>query len=131
MPPAVPPPAPKHILVIDDDPGVRFVLEAMLRRLGFTPLLAASGQEGLALLRDHAASVDCTLVDDTMSEWNGAETRARIRAEFPRAAVLLMSGHYEEAPEGGSEQFLHKPFTMLELESALARKIAARSTAEE
>ena len=108
----------RHVLVIDDDPGVRFVLGEMVRRLGFASLLAGNGREGLDLQRAHAASIDCTLVDVTMAEWDGAETRARIRAEFPRAAVLLMSGRVDG--RGNAGDFLCKPFTLRELERALS-----------
>jgi CheY-like chemotaxis protein len=118
-------PAPRHILVIDDDPAVRAVIGSMVQRFGFTPLLAEDGIEGLELLRRHATSVDCTLVDVTLPKWSGAETRERIRHEFPRAPVILISGHADMAPAGGGT--LLKPFTWRELQSAVARVIAARA----
>jgi CheY-like chemotaxis protein len=127
MPAADLPPTPRHVLVIDDDPGVRLVLGAMVRQLGFVPLLAGSGLEGLALLRAHATSVGCTLIDLTMPEWNGTETRARILAEFPRVPVLLMSGLGERDVAGDVEELLLKPFTTRELETALARKLVRGS----
>ncbi len=113
-----------HVLVIDDDPGVRFVLGAMVRRLGFSPLLAANGPEGLELLREHATQVACTLVDLTMPDWNGLETRERIRAELPGAPVLLMTGHAEDAPGATAGELLRKPFTSQELGAALAKGAA-------
>ena len=46
---------PHTILIVDDDPVQRRLLEAMVRRFGYEPVIAADGAEALANLRGRAA----------------------------------------------------------------------------
>lgn len=113
------------VLVVDDEPGVREVAGAMLRRAGLFVLLAADGAEAVEQYRSHAASIDAVLLDLTMPRMGGAEAFEAIRAIRPDARVILTSGYSEE--EAGSRfvgrglaGFLQKPFTGDELAAAVS-----------
>ncbi|MEM6945305.1 MAG: ATP-binding protein, partial [Pseudomonadota bacterium] len=74
-----------RVLVIDDVETNRFVARLMLEPVGAIVSEAASGAEGLALLREQ--DFDLALVDLHMPDLDGIETVRRLRAE-PRSAAL-------------------------------------------
>ncbi len=102
------------VLVIDDEDGVRRVVEAMLEQAGLRVLCAADGAEGIALLRSHGVGrVDLVLLDVTMPGLNGADTFERLREIDANVPVMVISGHAEHdaRPIGdGRTRFLAKPF---------------------
>jgi len=113
------------VLVVDDEPGVRAVTAAMLRRAGLEVIVASDGVEGVAAYRDRADVIDVVLLDLTMPRMGGAEAFERIRAIRPEARVILTSGYSEE--EAGSRfvgrglaGFLQKPFTTDDLAGAVS-----------
>ena len=119
------------VLVIDDEPGVRAVAGAMLRRAGLEVVSAADGVEGVAVFRERANAIDVVLLDLTMPRMGGAETFEAIREIRPDARVILTSGFSEE--EAGSRfvgrglaGFIQKPFTADDLASAIAAALENR-----
>ncbi len=78
----------KRILVVDDNPTSRRLLEVLLMKWGFRQGLASSGSETLAELTTAARKChpyDLALLDDEMPDMNGGELAARIKAD-PRIA---------------------------------------------
>ena len=113
------------ILVVDDEAMIRSVTERVLKRLGYTVLMAADGVEGLQTFRDHSEEIDCVLLDLTMPRMNGEELFHAIHALKPEAHVILMSGYTEEDATGhigvhGLAGFLQKPFTINELRDKIS-----------
>ena len=84
------------VLVIDDEDYMLDVVRAILEIHGHTPLLARSGEEGIALLRLHGKAIDLVLLDLTMPGLGGMETYRRLREVEPGVAVVLTSGFAEE-----------------------------------
>ena len=78
------------VLVIDDDPGIRDSLEALLEVHGFQVALARNGRQGLAAFRKIAP--DLVLTDIMMPEQDGFETIMQMRMERPAAKIVAMSG---------------------------------------
>ena len=112
------------VLVVDDQRSVRITTAHLLEELGYEVREAGSGSEALAVYRAHSAEIDVVLLDMTMPDQSGVETFERLKAEFPEACVLLMSGYGEsEATQGllerGLAGFLQKPFTPEQLARAL------------
>jgi PAS domain S-box-containing protein len=108
------------VLVIDDEPLVRKTLSRLLAGMGLTPVVAASGAEGLALLADRH-DVAVALVDLSMPEMSGAEVLARIGALRPGLPVFVVSGWVADPDAlGAARGVIQKPFTTKDLTDALA-----------
>jgi PAS domain S-box-containing protein len=104
------------VLVVDDEPLIRRVVEQMLTGAGFRPLLAGSGAEALELLADPSAAAEVALVilDLSMPGLSGQALRERIREIAPRARVLYFSGYAFDAPDA-ADAVLEKPTTEAQL----------------
>lgn len=102
------------ILVVDDDPLVRRVVQRALERAGYRVLTADHGAAGLARL-DLDPDVVLLVSDVMMDDMVGSELAAEARARRPDLAVVYMSGEtLENLPLVGidaqREAFLAKPF---------------------
>ncbi len=102
-----------HVLVVDDEPGLRRGLARILTARGYTVGQAEDGQAGLSYLADHAP--DVALVDITMPRLSGLELLAEAKAKRPETEIIMMTAHggVEEAVQAvklGAYQFLTKPF---------------------
>jgi len=85
-----------RIIVIDDEEDIRVALKTVLERAGFNVEVAATGDEGLELLRDRSA--DLVIVDVIMPGKDGVATVYDIRMEFPNTKIIVMSGGGNVAP---------------------------------
>jgi CheY-like chemotaxis protein len=103
------------VLVVDDDEGVRELLDVTLRRAGLSVLLARDGREGVDLFRRHADEIRAVVLDRTMPDIGGEDAFDEIRRIRPDARIMLISGYSEERAawhfiDKGLDAFLHKPF---------------------
>ena len=112
------------ILVAEDEPGLRQIIQRALTRYGYHVLLASDGTEALAVEQRHAAPIDLLLTDVIMRELGGPELAQRLVRRRPQMKVLFMSG-FEYRSMGSAAAvdtgaaFLSKPFTP----DGLARKV--------
>jgi adenylate cyclase len=110
---------PPAILVVDDLPANRLLLESILVPNGYDVLPASSGPEAIELLK--ARSVDLVLLDVQMAGMNGYEVCRRIRSDEKTSflPVVIVTSHSEEARvdaiEAGADDFIMKPFNQQEL----------------
>jgi adenylate cyclase len=110
---------PPAILVVDDVPANRLLLESILVPNGYEVLPASSGPEAIELLK--AQSLDLVLLDVQMAGMNGYEVCRRIRADEATSflPVVIVTSHSEEARvdaiEAGADDFIMKPFNQQEL----------------
>ena len=115
---------PKRILLVEDDAVTRLVVAAQLKKLGYDPILARDGKEGLALfLREHPPIV---VTDWIMPEMDGAELCRNIRnlQNGVYAYVILLTAMdrkagYVEGMKAGADDFVTKPCTLEELKVRL------------
>ncbi|GJM44107.1 MAG: hypothetical protein DHS20C21_09490 [Gemmatimonadota bacterium] len=113
-----------HVLVVDDQDGVRDVAAAFLREAGHQTTLCSNGREALAALEECEPPVDVLLTDVKMPEMGGFELGSRAHVQFQDLRVIYMSGYAQE-PElredalGRFETFLSKPFERHQLAAAL------------
>ncbi len=108
------------IVVVEDEPGVRSLVERVLARAGHRVLAFPDGSSAADTLADPAIQVDLLVTDLVMPGPNGIEVARRARRARPDLAVLLMSGYAADAlrAEGvdeGSIELLAKPFSAAEL----------------
>ncbi|MBP1626317.1 MAG: domain S-box protein [Holophagaceae bacterium] len=102
------------ILVMDDDPDIRYILRQGLEGAGFRVLEGEDGVEGFGLFLRHRSTISLVLLDLTMPRMGGEEVLEGIRCLCPAMPVVLMSGYSREdamaAFEGkGLAGFLPKP----------------------
>ena len=108
------------ILVVDDDPGVRYALTEVLRDRGHRVIAASSGPEALGLLE----GVEVVVTDLVMPGMDGLELVSRIAARAPALPVLLVTAHGSEqmvqiAARRGACGCLRKPFDIDEIVNAI------------
>ena len=113
-----PRPAPPRILIVDDDPGQRSLLDSFLRSQRFETVLADSGERALELLP--SGNFALMISDVRMPGLSGLETLRRVRLQFPALPVLLVTAHADirdavEAMRDGALNYLAKPVDLDEL----------------
>jgi PAS domain S-box-containing protein len=111
------------VLVVDDADGLRELASRLLRRQGYTVLVAANAREALRLFEENA-SIDVLLTDVVMPGASGPELTRRLAEQRPGLKMIYMSGYTEEAivHHGVLDPgiaFLQKPFSS----ETLGRKI--------
>ena len=109
------------VLVVEDEPIVCAVAQALLGRSGYTVLTAPDGASALNALHEHPADIGLILLDMTMPGMTTGEIVQAIRALNPTVPILLNSGHTSNdtinqmLEEGSAQGFLGKPYTLGEL----------------
>ncbi len=103
-----------RILVIDDEAGIRESLRMILEYEGYTCVLAATGDDGLALARSEAP--DLVFSDIKMPGMDGLEVLTRLKAQDESLPVVMISGHGTvatavEATKLGAMDFIEKPLS--------------------
>ena len=118
------------ILVADDEPLMRDLLEVRLAQRNFQTVLAADGREALARLEDSAP--DAVVLDAMMPVHDGFEVLRRMRAsrEHADTPVIMLTARRGEkdivgALEIGANDYLVKPFMPEELLARLSRLLKA------
>ncbi len=105
---------PPTILIIDDDAEIRYSLTRVLSSRGYAVSEAASGEQGLALVKKGPAP-DLVFLDVRMGGMGGIEALRLIRSANPRQLVVLMTAFGTaqtaiEAMKYGAFDYVMKPF---------------------
>ncbi|MSO50159.1 MAG: sigma-54-dependent Fis family transcriptional regulator [Acidobacteria bacterium] len=103
-----------RLLVIDDDSAIRETMRMLLEYDGYDVLLAASGQEGLAMVEKEAP--DLAFLDVKMPGMDGLEVLSRLRGMNDSLPVVIVSAHGNtttalEAGRLGAFRFIEKPLS--------------------
>lgn len=80
----------KTILVVDDDPSILRLFEAILRRGGYSVIGTDSGRKALEILQGQ--TVNLVVLDISMPEPDGFEVLKTIRASAPGLRIMAVSG---------------------------------------
>src|SRR5581483_3806252 len=126
----------KRILVVDDDPHIREVVQFALEKAGLDVVEAADGEAALRQL--HAAKPDLVILDITMPELDGLEVCRRIR-KTSDVSILFLSSRSDEVDrvvwfEIGGDDYVTKPFSPRELVArvqAILKRAGQRPAASE
>jgi len=111
-----------HVLIVDDEPDAIELLSATMRRIGFTPLVAADGYEALAMARRHRPEL--ILLDLRLPGMDGFEALTHLKRDAITQAIpiIAISAHVTDVEQGrkrlvalGVASFLPKPFSVAEL----------------
>ncbi|HBT48030.1 MAG TPA: hypothetical protein DEA73_09205 [Peptococcaceae bacterium] len=118
---------PPRLLVVDDEPGVRLLLELLFREEGFQVAVASNGLQ--ALRQIHSFQPDVVIMDVKMPFMDGLEALPRIKASAPATKVIMVTAylgaaHEKELWKHGASGFLQKPFDLEEIKAEVRRVLA-------
>ena len=119
------------VLVVDDDPRLRRLLELELAEEGYAVRGCADGVEALASIREQPP--DLLVLDWMLPDFSGVELCQRLRSTGVRLPVLMLTGRDAvedrvQALDAGADDYLVKPFSIEELLARL-RALARRGLA--
>ena len=119
-----------RVLFVDDEPGVTAAFRTLLRRAPYEVLTANSARDALGMLA--TAPVDVVISDMDMPDMSGSEFLARVRAEHPKTARIVLSGRarledtIHAINEAAVFRFLVKPCQAGELTRTIDEAVAAK-----
>jgi FixJ family two-component response regulator len=120
----------RHIVAaVDDDYRVRESIESLVASAGHTPWVFASAEEFLQ--SGAPASAICLITDVRMPGIDGLELQRRVKLQYPRLPVILITAHYDieirqRALSQGAAGFLYKPFDAADLLGAIELALSAQ-----
>ncbi len=100
------------ILLVEDEPALRRVMQRMLVSTGYRVHTAANAAEALMLCERHGHDVQLVISDVVMPGMNGRKLADRLRFLYPAMKILLTSGYTDEqltGRMGPDEHFIAKP----------------------
>jgi CheY-like chemotaxis protein len=118
-------PPSKRILIVDDDPSIRYMLGRVLMDEGYDVLSASHGREGLKITA--AQEVDLVLLDWKMPGLNGQETLKELALLHPGLPVIMITAYPRQQCEGGltgASAMLQKPLDFPMLLEAIKKLLA-------
>ena len=111
---------PAMLLIVDDEPQVRKLLETLLQHEGYQTLTASSGEEALALVAQQPP--DLILLDIMMPGMDGYEVASHLKSDENTASIpiIMLSALSEQSArvsglQTGAEEFISKPVERVEL----------------
>lgn len=116
----------KQILIVDDEPKMRRVLEIMLQKMGHQVLSASNGREALECFRANAP--DLVITDLRMPEMDGIELLTALRMQESDVPVMVITAHGTidtavSAMKQGACDYIERPFDLDALELAVTRAL--------
>jgi DNA-binding NtrC family response regulator len=125
------------ILVVDDDPVQRRLLEAMVRRFGYEPMIADAGEAALAILRSpEGERVDVVVLDLVMPGLDGLGVLGKLREAQIETPVIVQTAHGSietvvTAMRAGAIDFVVKPVGAERLQVSIKNAMRVDSLEDE
>ena len=118
-----------RILITDDEPNIRRILQVAFEKSGMIPTVAESGEAALGMLSQ--GSFDCLLTDVTMPGLSGYELLREAQRLHPSMPVIVMTafGTIPEAIQAirdGAHEFVTKPFDLEALKRIVESSLRQR-----
>ena len=126
----------ERVLIVDDDPVARRLVENMVSRAGYEPVTAEGGDLALALLTGGKARIDCVILDLVMPDLDGLGVLARMREAGLATPVVVQTAHggidnVVSAMRAGATDFVVKPVGAERLQVSLRNALATSALAGE
>ncbi|WP_242649338.1 response regulator [Syntrophomonas wolfei] len=117
----------RRIMIVDDQKGVRRLLEELFKREGWEVYAAADGKEAIEKVGQFQPSI--LLIDMKMPNMNGLEASQKILEKHQELAIIMMTAYGEmevvkRALESGVRKCITKPFDILYLRDEVNRIVA-------
>lgn len=118
----------KHVLIVDDQHGIRLLLNEVLKKEGYVTYLAANGVEALSIAEAH--ELDCVLLDMKLPGMSGMEILKFLKEKWPRLPVIMMTAFgdfdiVQEALNLGAIRYFTKPFNIFEVRDEINKILKA------
>jgi two-component system cell cycle sensor histidine kinase/response regulator CckA len=115
-----------HILYVDDDEVIAFLMERLLKREGYDVTSFADAHSALEAVRDPKRSFDLAITDYNMPGMSGLDFARAAKAARPELPVAITSGYISDelqtqAPSAGVNELIYKPDSVEELVAAVDR----------
>ncbi len=122
------------ILIIDDEAAIRESLQTLLEMEGYQVETAASAQQGLACIGEHA--FDLVLLDLALPDRNGLDLLSEIRGYDPQLSVIMITAYGTvenavRAMQSGAVNFVQKPWDNEKLLADVRAAVGRRRAEEE
>ncbi len=127
----------ERILVVDDDPVQRRLIENMVRKFGYEAIVAEGGDQAARILNgDAAAPIDCVVLDLVMPDLDGLGLLGRLRSEGNPVPVIVQTAHggidnVISAMRAGATDFVVKPASPERLQVSLKNALTQSALAGE
>lgn len=117
-----------HLLIVDDQMGIRMLLQEVFQQSGYTVTVAANGEEALSIFTTQ--SIDGVLLDMKIPGMNGIEILKRMKQGNPTVPVMMMTAYgelnlIEQATDLGASLYFTKPFDIFEVRKAVLEELSA------
>jgi len=127
------PAADATVLVIDDDPSMRDILEVLAQQHGFALQFAENGAEGLRVAEQ--TDVDLILLDLSLPGLPGFDVCRRIRAAGVEVPIIMVSASSDKVDvvvglEIGADDYISKPFEIRELAARINAKLRRQRSSQ-
>jgi CheY-like chemotaxis protein len=125
-------PGTKTVLIVDDEPEIRLMLERLLKGKGYRVVSSDNGRAALGMVKEHAP--DLIVLDAMLPEVHGFDIARRIKASkrYGHIPIIMVSAVYrgwrfaEDLREScGVEHYLEKPFKIADVLQAVERALEA------
>ena len=127
----------ERVLIVDDDPVQRRLVENMVNRFGYEAVVVESGDAALAMLAgSDETRIDCMVLDLVMPDLDGLGVLAKLREAGINIPVVVQTAHggidnVVSAMRAGAVDFVVKPVGAERLQVSLRNALAARALAGE
>ena len=123
----------KSVLIVDDQPGIRLLLEELFRRENYSVRLAKNGVEAYKKIEEEQP--DCVLLDMKMAGIDGTDVLIKIKKDWPAVPVIMMTAYgelekIEEVLALGAEKYFTKPFDIYEVRDSVNAVIKGKRTGQ-
>lgn len=115
-----------RVLIVDDEPNIRRILQVAFDKAGYQSLTAEDGHTALGMISEHAP--DCVLTDVTMPGMTGYDLLRQIKSNHPDMPVVVMTAFGTipqaiQAIRDGAFEYVTKPFDLESLKKVVQNAI--------
>ncbi len=128
-----PAPGKQTLLIADDEPNIRRVLQAIFTKEGYNVHLAESGLHALEVAKIHP--IDVLITDLIMPDMNGVELLQKIKQRQPGVVTVMVTAYATiktcvDAMRYGASDYITKPFDMDEIRAVVKRAVSRAGEAQ-